>query len=86
MTTTRDTATTKRRGLSRRAFLKTTAGTAALLGAVQTKFPAGVHIAEAAGPEVTKAILGFIALTDARRWSSPRRKASSPSTACPASR
>ena len=65
MTTTRDTATTKRRGLSRRAFLKTTAGTAALLGAVQTKFPAGVHIAEAAGPEVTKANLGFIALTDA---------------------
>ena len=52
-------------GISRRAFLKTTAGTAALLGAVQTQFPAGVHIAQAAGPEVTKAILGFIALTDA---------------------
>ena len=65
MTITRDTATTKRRGLSRRAFLKTTAGTAALLGAVQTKFPAGVHIAEAAGPEVKKAILGYIALIDA---------------------
>ena len=32
---------------------------------MQTKFPAGVHIAEAAGPEVTKANLGFIALTDA---------------------
>ena len=58
-------ATTKRRGLSRRAFLKTTAGTAALLGALQTKFPAGVHIAEAAGPEVKKAILGYIALIDA---------------------
>jgi nitrate/nitrite transport system substrate-binding protein len=54
-----------RRGLSRRAFLKTTAGTAALVGALQAKFPAGVHIAEAAGPEVTKAILGYIALTDA---------------------
>ena len=56
---------TKSRGLSRRALLKATAGTAALLGALQTKFPAGVHIAEAAGPEVTKAILGYIALIDA---------------------
>jgi nitrate/nitrite transport system substrate-binding protein len=65
MTTTRDIATIKRRHLSRRAFLKTTAGTAALLGALQMKFPAGVHVAEAAGPEVTKAILGYIALIDA---------------------
>jgi nitrate/nitrite transport system substrate-binding protein len=54
-----------RRAVSRRAFLKTTAGTAALLGAVRTNFPFGVHVAEAAGPEVTKANLGFIALTDA---------------------
>jgi nitrate/nitrite transport system substrate-binding protein len=58
-------ATKTRCGVSRRAFLKTTAGTAALVGALQAKFPAGVHIAEAAGPEVTKANLGFIALTDA---------------------
>jgi nitrate/nitrite transport system substrate-binding protein len=65
MTTTRDTGSTRRRGPSRREFLKATAGTAALLGALQTKFPAGVHIAHAAGPEVTKANLGFIALTDA---------------------
>jgi nitrate/nitrite transport system substrate-binding protein len=69
MTTTRDIGPKipreTRRGLSRRAFLKTTAGTAALVGALQAKFPAGVHIAEAAGPEVTKAILGYIALTDA---------------------
>jgi nitrate/nitrite transport system substrate-binding protein len=68
MTTTRDIGPKgpkTRRGLSRRAFLQTTAGTAALVGALQTKFPAGVHIAEAAGPEVTKAILGYIALTDA---------------------
>jgi nitrate/nitrite transport system substrate-binding protein len=65
MTTTRDTGMTRRRGLSRRTFLKASAGTAALIGALQTKFPAGVHVAEAAGPEVTKAILGFIALTDA---------------------
>src|SRR6266851_9891118 len=61
---TRD-ITAKRRGLSRRAFLKASAGTAALLGALQTKFPAGVHVAEAAGPEVTKATLGYIALMDA---------------------
>jgi nitrate/nitrite transport system substrate-binding protein len=54
-----------RRAVSRRAFLKTTVGTAALLGAVRTNFPFGVHVAEAAGPEVTKANLGFIALTDA---------------------
>ena len=57
--------TKSRHGLSRRALLKATAGTAALLGALQTKFPAGVHVAEAAGPEVTKAILGYIALIDA---------------------
>lgn len=54
-----------RRGLSRRTFLKSTAGTAALLGAVGSQFPFGVHIAEASGPEVKKAILGYIALTDA---------------------
>src|SRR6185503_12445870 len=39
--------------------------TAALLAAANTSFPFGVHIAQAAGPEVTKANLGFIALTDA---------------------
>jgi nitrate/nitrite transport system substrate-binding protein len=54
-----------RRGLSRRSFLKTGVGTAALLGAASTQFPFGVHIAQAAGPEVTKATLGFIALSDA---------------------
>src|SRR3981081_3628067 len=54
-----------RRPAGRRAFRKTTVGTAALLGAVRTNFPFGVHVAEAAGPEVTKANLGFIALTDA---------------------
>lgn len=50
---------------SRRTFLKGSAGTAALLSAIGAQFPFGVHIAEAAGPEVTKANLGFIALTDA---------------------
>jgi nitrate/nitrite transport system substrate-binding protein len=65
MTTTGITGAKSRRGLSRRALLKATAGTAALVGLLQTKFPAGVHVAEAAGPEVTKAILGYIALIDA---------------------
>src|SRR5476651_1243411 len=54
-----------RRGLNRRSFLKTGAGTAALLGAVGSQFPFGAHVAQAAGPEVTKATLGFIALSDA---------------------
>src|SRR5262245_2945022 len=58
------TITTKPR-LSRRSFLKASAGTAALLAAVKTSFVAGVHGAAAAGPETTKAKLGFIALTDA---------------------
>jgi nitrate/nitrite transport system substrate-binding protein len=51
--------------LSRRAFLKTSAGTAALLASVKASFIGGVHVAEAAGPEVTKALLGYIALIDA---------------------
>jgi nitrate/nitrite transport system substrate-binding protein len=53
------------RGVSRRTLLKASAGTAALLGALKTSFPFGVNVAQAAGPEVTKATLGFIALTDA---------------------
>ena len=65
MTTTGIKGTKSPRGLSRRALLKATAGTAALLGALQAKFPAGAHIAQAAGPEVKKANLGFIALIDA---------------------
>ena len=50
--------------VSRRALLKGT-GTAALLAAVKTAFPGGANVAWAAGPEVTKAVLGYIALTDA---------------------
>ena len=57
--------TNNRRGVSRRSFLKAGAGTAALLSAVNTQFPFGAYVAEAAGPEVTKVLLGFIALTDA---------------------
>ena len=66
MTTKTDKKTAIRRcALSRRAFLKATAATAALVAALRTDFSAGVHVAEAAGPEVTKAILGYIALIDA---------------------
>ena len=36
-----------------------------MLSAVGTQFPFGAYVAKAAGPEVTKALLGFIALTDA---------------------
>lgn len=54
-----------RAGLSRRSLLKAGAGTAALISAINTKFPFGVPYAQADGPEVTKAILGFIALSDA---------------------
>jgi len=58
------TKTTRRSPLTRRGFLKASAGTAALLAAVKSNFVGGVH-AESSGPEVTKAALGFIALTDA---------------------
>ena len=52
------------RGFSRRQILKATGGTAALLAAAKLNFPAGAF-AQGAGPEVTKATLGFIALSDA---------------------
>jgi nitrate/nitrite transport system substrate-binding protein len=55
---------TKGTRLSRRALLKTT-GAGALMAAIGAEFPFGVHVAEAAGPEVTKATLGYIALMDA---------------------
>ena len=61
---TKPTNQTSRRGLSRRQILKATAGTAALLVAAKLNFPAGAF-AQGAGPEVTAAKLGFIALTDA---------------------
>jgi nitrate/nitrite transport system substrate-binding protein len=48
--------------VSRRAFLKKSAATAALLGAAQTLLPSGALAAS--GPEVNVAKLGFIALTD----------------------
>jgi nitrate/nitrite transport system substrate-binding protein len=55
------------RRLVRRDVLKqaAAAATAALFDAIKLAFPGGVPIAHAAGPETTKAILGFIALIDA---------------------
>src|SRR6187397_2385432 len=64
MLMTKPTDPTLRRGPSRRQIPKATAGTAALLAAAKLNFPAGAF-AEGAGPEVTAAKLGFIALTDA---------------------
>jgi nitrate/nitrite transport system substrate-binding protein len=61
---TKPTFPTSRRGFSRRQLLKATGGTAALLAAAKLNFPAGAF-AQGAGPEVTKATLGFIALSDA---------------------
>ena len=49
-------------GLSRRTLLKSTAA-AALAGAVKSAFPSGAF-AQGVGPETTRAVLGFIALTD----------------------
>ncbi|CUA92488.1 CmpA/NrtA family ABC transporter substrate-binding protein [Pannonibacter indicus] len=49
-------------GLSRRTLLKSSAA-AALAGAVKSAFPSGAF-AQGAGPETTRAVLGFIALTD----------------------
>jgi nitrate/nitrite transport system substrate-binding protein len=59
MTTTR-----RKNGISRRKFLKASAGTAALLAAAKAQLPSGAF-AQPAGPEVKKAILGYIALMDA---------------------
>lgn len=58
------TTRTDKTRLTRRTLLKGSAGTAALLAAARLNFPGGAF-AQGAGPEVTKAVLGFIALTDA---------------------
>ncbi|MHC1550482.1 CmpA/NrtA family ABC transporter substrate-binding protein [Phyllobacterium sp. K27] len=49
-------------GMARRKFLKTS-GALTLLAAAKSLFPSGAFAA-GAGPETTKAVLGFIALTD----------------------
>src|SRR5256885_14527585 len=64
MPMTRPTHPAPRGGLSRRQLLKAAGGTAALLAAAGLNFPAGAF-AQGAGPEVTTAKLGFIALSDA---------------------
>jgi nitrate/nitrite transport system substrate-binding protein len=51
-------------GISRRSVLGA-GSAAAVLAAAKAALPFGAHIAQAAGPETTKAVLGFIALTDA---------------------
>ena len=66
MTKTGENRTNNASRLSRRALLKTATGAAAILAASKTSFPFGVPAAYAASaPEVTKAILGYIALMDA---------------------
>jgi nitrate/nitrite transport system substrate-binding protein len=63
MTKTTKQGPTSRR-VTRRTLLKASAGSAALLAAMRLNFPGGAF-AQAAGPEVKGAKLGFIALTDA---------------------
>jgi nitrate/nitrite transport system substrate-binding protein len=55
----------RKRSLNRRTFLKASAATASLFSSLNAQFPFGANVAQAAGPELTKANLGFIALTDA---------------------
>src|SRR5262249_15251394 len=52
------------RSVNRRTFLKAGASAAALVGAIRRSFPGGAF-AQTAGPEVSKAVLGYIALMDA---------------------
>src|SRR5688500_12682243 len=58
---------TTKQGLTRRALVTRAAklaGATALVSAVNSAFPSGVF-AQARGPEVKKAVLGYIALMDA---------------------
>ncbi len=56
--------TSARLGVDRRDFLKSSAGAAALFASAKLALPGGAY-AQAGGPEVKGAKLGFIALTDA---------------------
>ena len=59
--------TARQPGMTRRELMRSasaTVATAALMSAVKAAFPAGVF-AQGAGPEIKKAILGYIALIDA---------------------
>jgi nitrate/nitrite transport system substrate-binding protein len=62
---TKDRGTGVRNGLSRRTLIKGAASATALVAAAKASFLGGAHIAQAAGPEVKGAKIGFIALTDA---------------------
>lgn len=62
-----DARTSTATGLTRRAVLTSSAslaGAAAVMAAAQSAFPSGAF-GQSAGPEVTKVVLGYIALTDA---------------------
>ncbi|MCJ8143420.1 ABC transporter substrate-binding protein [Ancylobacter sp. A5.8] len=61
---TKSNGITARSGITRRSILRAASATA-VLAAAKTAFPFGVRVAEAAGPETTRAVLGYIALTDA---------------------
>jgi nitrate/nitrite transport system substrate-binding protein len=63
MAVTKDTAKVGGHAVSRRSLLKGGA-TAAVIAAAKTLVPGGANVAWAAGPETTKAVLGYIALTD----------------------
>ena len=64
MTASKRGAKLQQPGVTRRSLLKGSA-TAALLAAAKSLVPGGASVAWAAGPETTKAVLGYIALTDA---------------------
>jgi nitrate/nitrite transport system substrate-binding protein len=60
--------TAEQAGITRRDLMRqasATAATAALLSAAKAAFPAGAFAQSATGPEVTRAVLGYIALMDA---------------------
>jgi nitrate/nitrite transport system substrate-binding protein len=65
MTSTSMKGTRARPSISRRTFLKSTSSTLATVAAAKAAVLGGANVAWAAGPETTKAILGYIALTDA---------------------
>jgi nitrate/nitrite transport system substrate-binding protein len=62
---TKDRGAGVRNGVSRRTLLQGATSATALVAAAKASFLGGAHIAQAAGPEVKGAKLGFIALTDA---------------------
>jgi len=72
-----------RRGLSRRSFLRLARVRPRCSARSSAQFPFGAYVAQAAGPEVTKATLASSRSAMPDRYSSPRTRASSPSMAWP---